>query len=221
MDLYLIANIFTLVCALIGFIWGGILFLHPRKALYAQMITLALGCIAFGRLFNVIRLLTGGSITERFQLGFFGMVGSLMFFISSNYGAIDSLIDDGTKKFKKYRAISIIAPCVAIILYLVLFIAAGEPKLWKILGGILTAFIVFSSYFHLKHIVFPDVEFGIVKFLRPFNAVALLYDIAILVECSAMGRENNKVMIVSTFITGVFTALLMPMVVRGVRKWYQ
>ena len=78
MELYLIANITGFVCALFGFIYGGINFFRPRQALYAQTITLALGCNAFGRLFYIVRLLTGGFITGSVQLGFFGIVGSFM-----------------------------------------------------------------------------------------------------------------------------------------------
>ena len=77
--MYLIANIIVCVCALAGFIYGGIRFFRPGKALYAQMITLSLGCIAFGRMFNIVRLLTDGNLTDHFQLGFLGLIGSLMF----------------------------------------------------------------------------------------------------------------------------------------------
>ncbi len=221
MNYYLIANIFALVFAMVGFIWGGVLFLRPKKALYAQMITLALGCIAFGRLFNIIRLLTEGTITKDFQLGFLGMAGSLMFFISSNYGSIDSLIDDGSKKFRQYRLISSLAPVIFIALYIAFFPFSKIPLLWKILGGLLTLFLVFSSYFHLKHLVFPEVDYGIVKFLRPFNMMALLYDLALMMECMAMSRERMTMMIYFTVLTGVFILFLMPMLVMGVKRWYQ
>ena len=99
----MIANIIGFVCALFGFIYGGIKFFRPRQALYAQMITLALGCNAFGRLYYIVRLLTSGFITGSIQLGFFGIVGSFMFFFSSNFGTLDSLLDDRSKEFRKYR----------------------------------------------------------------------------------------------------------------------
>jgi len=218
---YLIANIFVMACAMIGFIWGAVVFFRPRKAMYAQMITLALGCISFGRLFIIIRLLTEGSLNYTFQLGYLGMIGSLMFFISSNYGAIDSLVDDGTKKFRKYRLTAMTAPVIAIIAYVLLFLIADISLVWKVMVGVLTVFIVFASYFHLKHLVFPDVDYGVVNFLHAFNLVALLYDVALIFECYAMSRENQKLTMVSTVITGLVVLLLMPMVIRGVKRWYQ
>ena len=118
MNLLLVANIIVCFSAFFGFVYGGILFFRPKKALYSQMITLAMGVIAFGRLFLVIRILTGGEITETFQLGFIGMIGSFMFFFSANYGAIDSLIDtnniDGGLLSK---LINCFATVVAIALY--------------------------------------------------------------------------------------------------------
>ena len=161
--MYLTANIIVCAAAFLGFIYGGIQFFRPKKALYAQMITLALGCITFGRLFNIVRLLTDGNLTDSFQLGFLGLIGSLMFFYSANFGTVDSLADDRTKEFRKYRLIALIAPAAAIALYVVLFLVGDVPLLWKISGTILTLFIVFTSYYNLKHLIFPDVEFGIVK----------------------------------------------------------
>ena len=49
MELLLIGNIITCVGALGGFIYGAVRFFRPKAAVYAQMITLASGVIAFGR----------------------------------------------------------------------------------------------------------------------------------------------------------------------------
>lgn len=46
MTLILIANIIVCICAFIGFVYGMIKFFKPKKAVYAQMITLAVGCMA-------------------------------------------------------------------------------------------------------------------------------------------------------------------------------
>ena len=220
MDYYLLANLIALGCALVGFVWGGILFLRPKKAMYAQMITMALGCIMFGRLFNVIRLLTEGNLTDTFQLGFLGMVGSLMFFFSSNYGTMDGLIDDKSKTFRKYRLVAMLAPLAALGTYLALFPFNEEISLlWKIEGGVLTFFVMLASYYHLKHLIFPDVDFGIVKFLRPYNALALLYVASLMAECVAMSRDDATMTLIVAIVSGVIVLLMMPFVVKGVKKW--
>lgn len=217
--MYLAANIIVCVCALAGFIYGGIQFFRPKKALYAQMITLSLGCITFGRLFYIFRLLTGGTITETFQLGFLGLIGSLMFFFSSNYGTVDSLADDGAKQFKKYRLIALAAPVAAVVLYIGLFLPADVSTLWKILGAVLTLFVMAASYFNLKHLIFPDVDFGVVKCLRLYNLLALIYSVSIFIESWAMSRNNEVLTLICCCVTGLVTAAMIPSVVRGVKKW--
>lgn len=219
MKLYLIANIIGFVCSLFGFIYGGIKFFRPRKALYAQMITLALGCCAFGRLFYIVRLLTSGFITGSVQLGFFGIVGSFMFFFSSNFGTLDSLLDDRSKAFKKYRLISFAAPAAFVAMFVLFFIFADISLMWKILGGVLTFFAAQSTYFNLKHLIFPDVDFGVVKCLRPYNLLVLIYAAAVFAECIGLSRDNPMLTLISCIVSGVISAAMMPMIVRGLKKW--
>ena len=219
MKLYLIANIIGFVCALFGFIFGGIKFFRPRQALYAQMITLALGCNAFGRLFYIVRLLTGGFITGSVQLGFFGIVGSFMFFFSSNFGTLDSLLDDKSKEFKKFRLISLIAPAVFLAMYILFFLTADISTIWKILGAVLTIFAAMSAYYNLKHLIFPDVDFGVVKCLRPYNLLVLVYTLSVFVECIGLSRDNAVLTLICCIVTGVISAAMMPLIVRGLKKW--
>ena len=184
------------------------------------MITLAMGVIAFGRLFLVIRILTGGEITETFQLGFLGMIGSFMFFFSANYGAIDSLIDtnniDGGLLSK---LINFFAPVVAIALYLVFFIFNNVSLMWRIFGGVLTAFIALSTYFNLKHLLAPDVDKGVVTCLRPYNLLALIYAASVLVECIGLSSGNIIVAFVAGLVSAISIVLIIPLINRGVKKW--
>ena len=219
MNLYLIANIIGFVCALFGFIYGGIKFFRPRQALYAQMITLALGCVAFGRLFYIVRLLTSGFITGSVQLGFFGIVGSFMFFFSSNFGTLDSLLDDRSKAYRKYRLISFAAPVVFAAMYALIFLTADISTMWKILGAVLTVFAAISTYFNLKHLIFPDVDFGVVKCLRPYNLLVLIYSAAAFAECAALSRDNAVLTLICCIVTGLISAAMMPSIVRGLKKW--
>jgi hypothetical protein len=163
--------------------------------------------------------MTGGNLLENFQLGFLGIIGSLMFFFSSNFGTVDSLLDDRSKEFKKYRLISFAVPCAAIVLYISLFLLSNVTLLWKILGAVMTLFIIPTSYFNLKHLIFPDVDFGVVKCLRPYNLLALIYEVAIFAECFAMSRNNELVTIVCCCVIGLITIAMIPLIVRGFEKW--
>lgn len=183
------------------------------------MITLAVGCMAFGRLYQTVRLLTGGSINNVFQLGVLGVIGSLMFLFSANYGAMDSIADDGSKKFGKYRIIPIAAPIAITALYLIFICFASLPMLTKVVGGLVALFAVQSSYYNLKHLIFPDVDFGIINCIKLYNLLALIYSFLCIAELIALSRERE----IATLIIGVFMGIvllaLVPALERGMKKW--
>ena len=219
MKLILITNIIVCVCAFIGFIYGIVKFFKPGKAVYAQMITLAVGCAAFGRLYQVVRLLTGGDMFNGFQLGFFGVIGSLLFLFSANFGAMDSLADDKTKKFLKYRLISIAAPAAALILYIVFILLTDLPGSVKIASSLVTVFVMQASYFHLKHLIFPDVDLGIIKCLRPYNLLALIYTFLCLAEMIVIGLGNEVGIMIAGILIGAVVIGVIISAERGIKKW--
>lgn len=219
MNLILIANIIVCVCAFIGFIHGIVKVLIPKKAVYAQMITLAVGCVAFGRLYQVVRLLTGGDMFNGFQLGVFGVIGSLMFLYSANYGAMDSLADDGTRKFLKYRLISIAAPVAALGLYVLFIFYTELPRSVKIASALVTIFVMHASYYNLKHLIFPDVDYGIIKCLKPYNLLALLYTFLCLAEMIVIGLGSEIGILTIGVLIGVILIGIVITLERGMKKW--
>ena len=219
MDFLLVANIIVCVGAFFGFIYGGILFFRPKKALYAQMITLAMGVIGFGRLFLIFRIVTGGEITDTFQLGFIGMFASFLFFFSANYGAVDSLIDDSIERSLWSKLVTFLAPIIAIVLYLIFFIFQEASLMWRIFGAMLTLNIALSTYFNLKHLVSPDVDKGVITCLRPYNLLALIYAASVLVECIGLCHGNDVLVFVAGIISAISIILIIPLIERGVKKW--
>lgn len=183
------------------------------------MITLAVGCMAFGRLYQVVRLLTGGSIIDEFQLGFLGVIGSLLFFFSANFGLMDSIADDGSKQYLKYRIIPVAAPVAATALYLIFVLFADMPEIIKIMGAVITLFAVQSSYYNLKHLIFPDVDYGVIKCLKTYNFLTLLYSLMCITEVIAIGRNNEIAVLVTDVIIGALTLAVVPSVERGIKKW--
>ena len=217
--IYLISNVFVCACAMISFIYGTMQFFKPKKAVYAQMIVLGVGCIAFGRMYQVVRLLTGGEIISAFQLGTLGSIGSLMFFFSANFGTIDSLADDRSKQYIKYRLLAFAAPLGALALYLAFILFSDVSNLWKMIGAAMTFFIMQTTYFNLKHLIFPDVEYGVINCLKPYNALVLLYSLFCIADIIAITRESEIAVIVVSAEIGVTVLLIVPMLARGVKKW--
>ena len=219
MKLILIANIIICVCAFIGFIYGMIKFFKPKKAVYAQMITLAVGCVAFGRLYQVVRLVTGGDMFNGFQLGVFGVIGSLLFLFSANFGTMDSLADDRSKKFIKYRIIAFAAPVVALILYILFIFFTDLPRSVKVASALVTVFVMQAGYFHLKHLIFPDVDFGVIKCLKPYNLLALIYTFLCLSEMIVIGLGNEIGILIAGVLIGAVQIGVVISVEKGMKKW--
>lgn len=219
MNYYSVANIITCICAFIGFIYGIVRFFKPKKAVYAQMITLATGCMAFGRLYQTVRLATGGNILDEFQLGLFGVIGSLMFLFAANFGTMDSLADDKSKELRKYRIIPLAAPATILALYLIFILFADVSVLSKITGAIITLFAVQASYFNLKHLIFPDVDYGVINCLKLYNLLALIYSFLCVAEMIALSRENVIAVLIIGTLVGIVLVVLVPSVQRGMNKW--
>ena len=219
MNLNLLANIITCLCAFIGFSYGVSKFFRPKKAVYAQMITLAVGCMAFGRLYQVVRLITVGDILEHFQLGVLGIIGSLIFLFSANFGVMDSLADDGSKEYSKYRIIPVIAPLATLAVYTVFFLIPDLPKLVKIVAGVISLVAAGASYFNLKHLIFPDVDFGVINCLKGYNLLALVFEFLCVAEMIAFSRNSEIATLIIGVLMGVVLLVIVPVVERGIKKW--
>ena len=214
----LIANIITCVCAFIGFIYGSVNFFKPKKAIYPQMITLAVGCIAFGKLYQVVRIFTGGDILGEFQLGVFGVIGSLLFLFSANFGAMDSLADDRSKAFRKYRIIPFAAPAAAAVLYVLFLFGTSLPTYAQIVSAVITILVMHASYYHLKHLIFPDVDYGVIKCLKPYNLLALIYSFLCMAEMIVIGFDNELCMLIVDALMGASLLGIVISAKRGIKK---
>jgi len=110
--MYLYLSLALTICAGIGFGYGLYRFFRDESALYVRMIVFAIGCAMLGRLFETLLILVNGSLTNGFHVGMLGIIGSFLFLFSANFGQMDSIVDDGSKRFFKTRLISFSAPLV-------------------------------------------------------------------------------------------------------------
>ena len=218
MNVLLIENLAILFCAAIGFVFGAFRYLRPRTPLYASMIVLGLGCILLGRLFQCVWLWTGGSLTEGFQIGVLGAAGAFSFFFSSNYGQVDSLVDDGGKRFRRWRIIAWLGPvCIAALYALILLSPAGAVI--KTAFGFTAFLIALAGYFHVKHLFIPDVDYGVVRCQRGYNELALCMGLASMVVCIALVWKIEQLVLIAGGFLCIFSLALVPVMDRGVKKW--
>ena len=217
-QLLMYSNLAIFICTAISFTYGAIRFFKKGKALYLQMIVGGLGCMMLSRAFLFITLLTNGSLPDGFHVGMLGVVGGFLFFLSANYGQMDKLLDDGARENRKYRLIPLIAPCVFAGVYASLFFipAAADNR---VIYGIMMAIIMFASYFNLKHLIFPDVEFGIIRSIRGYNLIALLLALLSAGEIVLLALNIEIALIILYAVICIVSIAIVPILERGVKKW--
>mgnify|MGYP000620910573 CR=1 FL=1 len=202
-----------------GFVYGLLFAFRIGKAVYTQMVVFAVGCLAFGRLYQLIRLLVGEEIHDIFQLGIFGVIGSLLFLFSANFGTINNMIDTGGISLNKYRLISMTAPLCAAASFVIFISLRRLPTITLILGIFVTVFVMQASYFSLKHLIIPDVERGFIWHLRSYNLIALIYEFLCLADMIAVSCKSPAAVLIIDILLGI-GALLLPITIgRAVKKW--
>ena len=214
----LFSNLAMFLCMAVSFTYGVIRFFKQGKALYLQMIVGGIGCMMLGRVFQVVTLWTRGILPDGFHVGTLGVVGGFLFFLSANYGQMDKLLDDGAKKNRKYRLLGLLAPLVIAGIYALTFLFRVDKES-IIVNSVMAAIIMFASYFNLKHFIFPDVEFGIIRSIRGYNLVALLLAVLSVGEMVLLLYAETIPLLILYIAICVTSVAIVPVLEKGVKKW--
>ena len=214
----LFSNLAMFLCMAISFTYGVVRFFKKGKALYLQMIVGGLGCMMLGRAFQVVTLLTRGMLPQGFHIGTLGIVGGFLFFLSANYGQMDKLLDDGAIENKKYRLLGLFAPLLLAGIYSLVFLFRMETES-IIVNAVMTAIIMLASYFNLKHFIFPDVEFGIIRSIRGYNLIALLLAVLSVGEIILLLYARLVPLLILYIAICIVTVAIVPILEKGVKKW--
>ena len=206
------------ICMAVSFTYGVVRFFKKGKALYLQMIVGGLGCMMLGRAFQFVRILTRGGLPDGFHIGTLGIVGGFLFFLSANYGQMDKLLDDGARENRKYRLLGFLAPLLLAGLYSLIFLFNVELES-IIVHGVMVVIIMFASYFNLKHFIFPDIEFGIIRNIRGYNLIALWLAILSVGELSLIHWGKWIPLLILYLAICAVSIAIVPILEKGVKKW--
>lgn len=217
--MYLIMSLALSVCAAVGFGYGLFRFFRDEEALYIRMIVFAVGCAMLGRIFETLLLLVNGQIGGGFNVGMLGIAGSFLFLFSANYGQMDSIVDDGSKQFIKTRVIALAAPLAVMGIWCFLVASKGLNQT-TIAQGVESMLIALAAYFHLKHVIIKDVVFGIIRSVRNYNILALVYALICMLEMivKSFNLPSFCIIIVYVLLCGIMLAFI-PVLERGMKNW--
>ena len=197
--MYRIMLLALTICAATGFIYGLVRFFRKKTALYLRMIVFGVGCSMLGRLFETLQLFVNGQLTSGFHVGMLGIVGSFLFFFTANYGQMDSIVDDGSEQFKKTRLISLIAPLAVLGMWCILVVSKGFNKT-TVAYGVETLVIAPAVYFNFKHLIIEDVDFGLIRAIRLYNLLAIVYAFLCMAEMFVKSFNNPLVFIIIIYV---------------------
>lgn len=213
-----ITEIIICIITVASFIYGIHNFFKKGVAMYAQLITCAIGCFALSRIFRVVTIATTGTIPIGFHVGYFGSFGCFLFLLSANYGIMNNLLDDGSKAYTKYRLLSLIAPAVFSIGCIVLMLSDLDIG-GKVVLLIMQIPIIISSYYCMKILLLPDNDFGFAKAIKPTNACSLAFTLLNTIYIFVSARGNDVAMMIVGVLIAVSCFATILATKRGVKQW--
>lgn len=214
-----IAEIVPMVATLFSFVYGVIHFFKRGKPLFLQSITMAMACYFLGSLYHSCLIFTSETVMDGFTPAYLGRIGFFMFIITASYGQLDRIVDDRSPVMRPARLIALIAPVCAALLYVPNFIVDFTPVETKIAYALVWIPAVISTYFNLKHAIIPDLDFGFIKALKPYNIFVLCLSFSELLCLTAWDYFESLPLVIMSIIFGILCICTVISAKKGVEKW--
>ena len=214
-----IADLDPLAATLFSLIYGLKHFFKKGKPLCLQSFTMAMASHALGSIYHLCQTLTSEDLVEGFTPAYLGRIGFFLFILTSSYGQLDRIVDDGSSKMRGARGIALIAPILAVLLYIPNALIEGVPISTKVMYALVWIPAILCVYFNLKHAVIPDFDFGFIKALKPYNIFVLLLSFSELLCLTAWGYYYPIPLAVAAIVFGILCVCTMFFARKGVGKW--
>lgn len=204
--------------SVIALLYGVYMLISEKPPLYFRLIVASVACHILGYLFDICEFLTTGVLSGGFLIGYLGTIGCFLFLLTAGWGYMDEIIDDRTAGMKPYRWGALVAPATALVL-LIPNLVVDIPTPTKVIYAILWLPAIFSTYFHMKHAIIPDMGYGFVKAIRPFNLAALSFTFMQLIHLTLWNFFGWIPLLISGILFGASCTVMMIMADRGVKRW--
>ena len=203
----------------VALFYGIYMAIKRKLPLYFQLSVASVACLLLGYIFDICEYLINGFLGETYIIGYLGSIGSFLFLLTASLGYMDGIIDDKTPQMKKFRYIALIGPVFAAALWIPNILAPDVSVLTKVMYSILWIPAIFSSYFNLKHAIIPDMDFGFVKAIRPFNIAAFAFTFLHLIHLTLWNYCDWIPLMISGTAFGSSCIVMIVMADKGVKKW--
>ena len=208
----------VVLMSIAALIYGLRMTVREKLPLYFQLSMAAVACLLLGYVFDVCYYIVHGLVEEGYMIGYLGSIGSFLFLLTASIGYMDGIMDDGSPKIKKCRYIALIGPVIAAVLW-VPNLFADAPVITKVVYTVLWIPAMCCVYYNLKHAIIPDMGFGFVKAIRPFNIAAVSFTFLQLIHLTLWNYCDWIPLLISGIVFGASTFIMIVMADKGVKKW--
>jgi hypothetical protein len=180
---------------------------------------MAMASHALGSVYHLCQTVTSENLVEGFTPAYLGRIGFFLFILTASYGQLDKIVDDGSSKMRRARIIALIAPLLAMLLYIPNALIEDVETGTKVVYAFVWIPAILCVYFNLKHAIIPDFDFGFIKAIKPFNVFVLFLEFAELVCLTAWDYYYPLQMALSSIVFGILCVCTMLAAKKGVEKW--
>lgn len=203
-----------LIGALIASIFGSWTMIGKKTPLFYKIIFFSVITCLMGNIYTVLYHAFWPKEMYGFHVGYLGSIGMFFFLYSSYYGAINTLADDGQPTFRKYRIIAGFA-AAAFFVGSVTMMVFFQKEIWMCIVVIPMGC---TLYFAMKLLIIPDVDMGIIKVMRPYNALIVALCVFMIVRI--LSEVGSAAETAASIGSGLLISLCLPVARNGVRKWF-
>ena len=214
-----IAELVPLFATLFSLIYGLKYFFKKGKPLYLQSLTMAMASHALGSVYHLCQSLATDALVEGFTPAYLGRIGFFLFILTASYGQLDRIVDDGSEEMRPARLIALAAPAAAALLYLPNALIEDVPISTKIVYAVVWIPAVISVYFNLKHLIIPNLDFGFIKAIKPYNIFVLCLGFSELLCLTAWDYYYPLQMALTSVVFAALAVMTMIAARKGVEKW--
>ena len=204
-------------------IYGVASFFLKKSPLYFRILTLATVCYAGTSVFRLLYRLCYREDFPGMGITLLGIFGCYLFLFSANYGQYDSLIDDRSPRFRKYRVFALAAPLAVLSLLLVYTVgnAGHTTAVRNVMTGIGFLPAVAASYYNFKHFIIPDMGFHFVRWVRRANLCALVIEVADIVRVLLVATVGAWAGAIAALVVSACFFAMLVLAGKGRQSWLQ
>ena len=93
------------------------------------------------------------------------------------------------------------------------------PTATKVTYSLVWLPAIFSVYYNFKHAIIPNLDFGFIKAIKPYNVLAVCLGFAELLCLTAWSYLYNTQLVIFSVVFAVLGVALMLVAKKGAERW--